>query len=385
MLETPTGVCIAGVGMTDFSKNSGRTTTRLAIEATLAALRDAGIPSEDVDGLVPYPMGPTAEDLMVPLGCRDVRFTATANMGGASAVAGVRLAAMAVAAGEADVVVVFAARNGRSGTTVTSRVRQLAGQEYRQGLEYPHGVNTPAQWYSLMARRHMHDHGLTREALGTVAVTMREHAQLNPHAQMYGRPLTMDEYLASEPIADPYLKYDCCLETDGAAAVVVTSPDRLGGDRPLVRLVGSAEGHPRPADDIVSRPDLRDVGLTLAAPRAFDMAGLTPADVDVALIYDCFTFEVIQQLEEAGFCARGEGGDFVLAGNIGLGGSLPVNPHGGLLSEGHVVGLNHVVEAVVQLRDEGGERQVRDARVAAVTGWGDLGDGAILLLQKESA
>ncbi|MFF5254437.1 lipid-transfer protein [Streptomyces leeuwenhoekii] len=376
--------CVVGIGQTELSRNSGRSITRLALEALFAAADDAGIAPSMIDGFVPYPDSVTAEDVIPVLGGADVRFTAVSHMGGASSLAGLRLATLAVESGQADFVAVFVARNGSSATRIDQRVRQLTGQAYRRELEYPHGMNTPAQWYALACRRHMHEFGTTREALGTVALTMRENAQRNPGAQMYGRKLTMDDYLSAPVIADPYLKYDCCLETDGAAAVIVAREDRLADSRvPGVRIEGIAEGHPDSADDIAGRWDIFNTGLTKAAPRAFGQAGLTPADVDLAYIYDCFTFEVIQQLEEAGFCGRGEGGDFVLDGNIAAGGSLPVNTHGGLLSEGHLTGMNHLVECVRQLRHQAPDgRQVADARVAALTGWGDMGDGALALLAK---
>jgi acetyl-CoA acetyltransferase len=373
---------IAGVGQTDFSKASGRSVSHLALQAAFAALEDAGMKPADIDGLMPYKIGTTAEDLIVGLGLSDVRFTNVSHMGGASPVASLRTAAMAVQAGVANAVMIFIARNGRSGAKVAARLgAQVPGTALREGLEQPQGLSTPAQWYSLFARRHMIEFGTTREHLGAVALTMRNHALLNPHAMMYGRPLTMDEYKASKMIADPYLMFDCCLETDGAAAVIVARADRgaESAHRP-VRIVAVAEGHADNADDIINRRDFFNLGLTKAAPRAFAEAGLTPRDVDLALIYDCFTFEVIQQLEEAGFVPRGEGGPFVADGNIALGGTLPVNPHGGLLSEGHIAGINHVVEAVVQLRGEAGPRQVKDAEVAAVTGWGDLGDGSLAIL-----
>jgi acetyl-CoA acetyltransferase len=373
---------IAGVGQTDFSKASGRSVQQLALEAAFAAISDAGLRPSDIDGLMPYMIGPTAEDLIAGLGLEDVRFTGVSHMGGASPVASLRTAALAVETGEADAVVVFVARNGRSGARVAARLgAQVPGTSFREGLEQPEGLSTPAQWYSLFARRHMIEFGTTREQLGAVALTMRSHAQLNPHAMMYGKPLTMEEYKASKPIADPYLMFDCCLETDGASAVVVTRADRAeDSDHRPVRIAGVAEGHADNADDIINRRDFFNLGLTKAAPRAFSKAGLGPADVDLALIYDCFTFEVIQQLEEAGFVPRGEGGAFVEDGHIAINGSLPVNPHGGLLSEGHIAGMNHVVEAVVQLRGDAGERQVANAEVAALTGWGDLGDGSLAIL-----
>lgn len=379
-----TGTCVAGIGMTEFSRASGRSAERLAVEAATAACADAGLPTSAVDGIVPFPFGPSAEDLIAGLGLPDVTFTAVPHLGGASTVAGLRLAALAVASGAARCVLVFVARNGRSGSRVEQRIGVLLpGQRYRRQLEHPHGFSTPAQWYSMIARRHMHEFGTTREHLGAVALAMRAHAQLNPHAQMHGRPMTMEQYRSSRPIAEPYLLFDCCQETDGAGAVLVVAADRARDlrHRP-VHLAGLAEGHPDSPDDLVNRRDFFTVGLTRAAPRAFAAAGVTPADVDAAMIYDCFTFEVIQQLEEAGFCARGDGGPFVADGGIALGGRLPVNPHGGLLSDGHIAGMNHVVEAVVQLRGDGGERQVPGAEVVAVTGWGDMGDGAIAVLTR---
>jgi acetyl-CoA acetyltransferase len=374
--------CIVGVGQTDLSSRSGRTDRRLAIEAAAAALADASVQATAIDGIVPSPLGPTAEDIMGSLGLDDVRFTAVSHMGGASAVAGLRLAATAIATGQAQLVLTFVARNGRSGARVDQRVAgSMTGQQFRTNLEYPHGMNTPAQWYSLLCRRHMYEYGTTREQLGAVALTMRKHANLNPAAQMYGRRLTMEEYLAAPAIADPYHLFDCCLETDGAAALLVASPEYAKdiGAKP-VYVESVAEGHADSADDISNRPDLLATGLTKAAPRAFAAAGCGPEDMDFAMIYDCFTFEVIHQLECAGFCELGEGGRFVAEGNISLGGRLPVNPSGGLLSEGHLGGMNLLVEAVRQLRGTCDARQVLGASRCAVTGWGGLGDGAMAIM-----
>ncbi|WP_211222169.1 thiolase C-terminal domain-containing protein [Nocardioides halotolerans] len=374
---------MTGVGQTEFSSGSGRSQSRLAIEAALLAIADAGLNPGDIDGIIPYQIGPPAEDLIAMLGLGDVRFTAVSHLGGASPVAGLRTASLAIAAGQAEAVLMYVARNGRSGDRVESRVtQQVPGQQFRHGLEHPLGLSLPVQTYSLMCRRHMLDFGTTREQLGKVAVTMREHALLNPHAQMYGRELTFEQYVTSKPIALPYLMFDCSLETDGASAIVITSAERARDlPQPPVLIRGVAEGHADSADDLSARNPIYGTGLAKAAPRAFREAGIGPADVDVALIYDCFTFQVIQQLEAAGFAPLGQGGAFVEAGEIALsGGSLPVNPHGGLLSEGHLAGMNHIVEAVLQLRHAGGDRQVPGAEVAAVTGWGDLGDGSLAVL-----
>ncbi len=234
-----------------------------------------------------------------------------------------------------------------------------------------------------MARRHMHEFGTTAEQLGAIAVAMRKHAQLNPNAVMHGKPMTLDEYLASPMITDPYRSFDCCLETDGAAAVVVTT--RRAGARSREEagrtIMGVARGQPYPADEITNRKDIfRNRPHHRGAGGVRASAGVTPQDIDFAEIYDCFTFEVLQQIEETGFCERGEGGAFVEGGRIELGGALPVNTHGGLLSEAHVLGMNHIVEAVRQLRGDAGERQVADAEIGLVTGWGDFGDGSIAIL-----
>jgi len=372
---------IVGVGQTDISSNSGRSSTRLLFEATQAALTDAAVDAASIDGIIPYPGGPSAEDIASILRLPDLTFTASPHLGGASSVAALGLAKMAVESGEARCVLAFVARNGRSEARIARRVETLPGQHLKNALEVPLGLNSPAQWYALMCRRHMHEFGTSREALGQVALTMRANAQLNPEAQMHGRPMIYEEYVSSRVIADPYLLLDCCLESDGAAAVIVmaaeTAPDH---PHAAALILAAKQGHPDSPDDLSGRRDLFDTGLTRAAPRTFAAAGLRPDDIDLAMIYDCFTFEVIQQLEEAGFCPRGEGGGFVLDKHIELDGSLPVNPHGGLLSAGHLAGMNHVVEAVRQLRGQCGQRQVANVAHVAVTGWGSLGDGALAIL-----
>ena len=380
--------CIVGVGETPYTRGEGSGAGLLALQlqAAVRAIEDAGLANGSIDGIIPFPRLGVAEEFAASLGVRDLRFAATVNMGGAAPVASLQVAAMAVTSGAADYVLLPAGWNGYSGSRAREAVTfeaALPGGAIARDYYIPHGLTAPPQWYSIVARRHMHEFGTTQEQLGAIALAMRAHARLNPNAVMRDKPMTIDDYLASPVIAGPYRLFDCCLETDGAAAVVVTSAERARDlQRDPVYIMGVASGQPYPADEFFNREDVFTTGLTLAAPRAFEMAGVSPADVDFAQIYDCFTFEVIQQLEEAGFCPRGEGGAFVQGGRIELGGDLPVNTHGGLLSEAHVLGMNHVVEAVRQLRRDAGDRQVQDAEIGVVTGWGDFGDGSIAVLRR---
>jgi len=381
--------CIVGVGETAVCRKpgSGLNVIALQLRAIAAALEDAGLKGSDIDGIVPFMKHGSAEVFAANIGCTNLRLNAQLHVGGAAPVAALKLAAMAVATGGANYVLVPAGWNAYS-----VPVRQLtgAGDAYEtpdggisRDYYLPFGLTAPPQWYSLMARRHMHEYGTSAEQLGAVAIAMRKHAQLNPAALMHGKPLTMSEYLASPMIADPYRLFDCCLETDGAAAYIVTTPERAKDlPRRPVHIMAAATSQPDPADEFTNRKDFHRIGLTDAAPEAFGAAGVAPSDMDFAQIYDCFTFEVIQQLEEAGFCKRGEGGAFVEGGAIELGGRLPVNTHGGLLSHGHVLGMGHIVEAVRQLRGELGSRQVPDAELGVVTGWGDFGDGSIAILRR---
>lgn len=379
--------CIVGIGETKYSRGegSGMTLLGLQLQAAAKAIADAGLKNAQIDGIMPFPTLGNAESFAANLGCSNLRFAVTVHMGGASPVASLQSAAMAVTTGAADYVLILGGWNGYSGARARQLVSQdissLPGGAIARDYYLPFGLTAPPQWYSLMARRHMHEYGTKSEQLGAIAIAMRKHAQLNTNAVMRGRTMTLDDYLASPMLADPYRLFDCCLETDGAAALVVTSAARARDlKKSPVSILGVAAGQPYPADEITNRKDIFRTGLTSAAPEAFAQAGVTPKDVDFAQIYDCFTFEVLQQIEEVGFCKRGEGGAFVEGGRIELGGELPINTHGGLLSEAHVLGMNHIVEAVRQLRGAAGERQVKDAELGVVTGWGDFGDGSIAIL-----
>jgi acetyl-CoA acetyltransferase len=232
-----------------------------------------------------------------------------------------------------------------------------------------------------MARRHMETYGTTSRQLAEVAVTTRQHAILNPNATMQ-RPMTIEDHQASRMISDPLRLLDCSLESDGGAAVVISAPDRARDLRqPPVVIMGVAEGHPDSPSAITQRPDLTTLGLAKAAPKAFAMAGVTHSDIDVAEVYDCFTYIVMCQLEDLGFCKKGEGGGFVENGALGLKGRLPVNTHGGLLSQAHMAGMNHIVELTRQLRNEA-SAQVPDAEIGLVTGYGDMGDGALAIMRR---
>lgn len=246
----------------------------------------------------------------------------------------------------------------------------------------PYGFGSPPQMFGMMAQRHMTVFGTTKEQFGHVAITMREHASQNERA-MRREPLTMEQYLGSRVIADPYSLFDCCQETDGAVALLVSAPEVAESlAHPPVYVEGVVHGGgsaPRMPFDRWT--DYTESCFRRMGKELYAKTGLGPTDIDVALLYDAFTFEIIQQLEQLGFCGDGEGGAFVAEGRIRLGGELPVNPHGGLLSEAYIHGLNHSLEAVLQLRGDADVRQVPGAEVALVTGFGFVA-GSLMILRR---
>lgn len=358
------------------------------LDASLEAIADAGLVPGDIDGICAPPGFTSAEELAVNLGIVDLAFSATTAVGGASSVAGIRNAAMAVATGVANAVLVVVGWNGyswmrpRDGVpTPRHGLAMTSAQDVVTDVMVPQGAIGATQFYAPVANRYRHERGVTDEDAAAFALTMRRHAARHPLALMRDKPMTIEDYFASPMLADPFRMFDCCLETDAAAAVIVTSAERARDlAHPVVAILGAGEGRPDPPDDVAGRADLLRIGLDGAAARAFAMAGVGPDDLDVVGVYDCFTYIALLQLEALGVVESGGAGVAARAGEFELGGRLPVNTHGGLLSQGHMWGMNHAIEMTRQLRGAAGERQVAGAELSAVTGWGDFGDGTIVIL-----
>jgi len=377
--------CMTGIGETAYLRGSPKTAFELQIESSLRAIADAGLTPKDIDGIIPIGIvSGTADDFIDNLGLPDLRFSAVVPHGGASPAMALQCAAVALAGGACNHVLITFGRNvSAAANKAGARIHNMPQFHYVTEFEHPLGASAPAQLYAPMARRHMALYGTTVEQFGEVAVACRAHALLNDNAIMK-KPITLEDHRNSRMIADPFRLLDCSLESDGGAAVVISTAQRAADLRHRrVFISGVAEGHPDSPGSITQRPDMTSLGLAKAAPRAFRMAGVTPADIDVAEVYDCFTYAVIRQFEDMGFCAKGEGGPFVQGGRIRLGGALPTNTHGGLLSQAHVWGLNHIVELVRQLRGDGGAAQVAGAELGVVTGYGDMGDGALAIMRRE--
>ena len=368
---------IVGIGESRVGRVSGRSALQLQSDAVLAAVADAGIKFDDIDGLLTTPV--RVEHWNMPsgvvannLGIRP-RFLSTVDLAGASGVAMVHQAVMAVESGQCDIALCVAGQNLLSHRSRDEAVKSMAesGSAHPQ-FEVPYGPVVPSL-YALIAQRHMHEYGATPAQLAEVAVTMRRHAGLNPNAHKRD-PITIADVLGSRMISSPLHMLDCAIVSDGAAAAIVTTEDRVADmkRRPIFLLgqgYGLRHGH------IGDYKQLTTTGAVDSGRDAFALAGVERTDIDVAEIYDCFTITVIVELEDLGFCAKGEGGRFVEGGRIGLGGALPVTTHGGLLSGGHPGlpgGFFHVIEGVRQLRGEAGERQVADAELALVHGNGGV-------------
>lgn len=376
---------IAGIGHTDITRGTTRSTLELQLAAAMDAIADAGLAPSDIDGVIPNEMsGRIAEEFILNLGIEDLAYSTTVRTGGASVISSILSACLAISSGVARAVLVVAGRRGFSEQRVsTLSTPTVPVMRTVEEFEKPYGSLVAAQWFAQSVQRHMHEYGTTADHLGHVAVTCREHANLNPRAYMHGRKMTLEDHRASRMITTPFRLLDCSLETDGAGAVVVTSAEHAADlpHRPVL-ISGIGEGHGTPPTSITQKSDITLVeGLRRAGDRAFTMAGLGPGDMDCAQLYDGFTWFVLASLEALRFCDRGESGPFVGDGNIRLGAALPVNTHGGLLSEGHMSGMNHVIEAAGQLRRTvEPERQVAECDTVLVTNEGDFHEGAVMVL-----
>jgi acetyl-CoA acetyltransferase len=359
-------VAVAGIAESRLGEvGPGVTPLQLIAEATAGALGDAGLRKDDVDGLFTASAyyGLPAVNVGEELGIRP-RYSDSTNLGGASFVAHLLHAAAAITAGLCHVALVTYASTQRSDG---GRLKSVVEADPH---EAPYRPRYPVSMFALAAARHMHEFGTTREQLAEVAVAARAWARLTPNAFERG-PLSVEDVLASRMVSSPLTVRDCCLVTDGGGAVIVTSSERARAlRRPPALLLGGGEAHWHRA--IAQMPDLTTTAAAESAARAFAMAGLGPADVDVVELYDAFTINPILFLEDLGFCAKGEGGPFVEGGAIAPGGRLAVNTMGGGLSYTHpgMLGIFLVIEAVRQLRGEAGERQQAGAAVALVHGNG---------------
>lgn len=366
---------IVGVGESDIGRMPHMSGLGLNAQAARRAVKDAGLKHSDIDGLLtaysftePYFM--LGSVLAEYLGMKPT-YNASIVVGGGSPAAMLHHAAQAVATGAANYVLVCAGENRASGMTRDAAVSALSavGHPY---FEAPYGIGIPSL-YALVAQAYMHKYGITREQMAAVAVNTRNHALMHPNAHMK-TPITVEDVLASKPISDPLNMLDCCLLSDAGGAFIVTSPERAA-DLPgkPVWLAGIGECHTH--EHLTSAPSLTEFGAEESSRRAYEMAGLGPQDMDVAMLYDCFSIVPIIELEETGFVPRGEGGAFFAEGHAAVGGKLPINTHGGMLSHAHagaVGGLMSIVEAIRQLRGECGARQVEGAKAAFVHGEGGL-------------
>jgi len=366
-MGTIRGTCaLVGAGTSRFGKLQGVSAMGFTLEASKRALDDAGLQRDAVDGvlvMMPAVMGEQhgwAARVAAYLGIEPT-FSATMDLGGATACGSVQTAIAAIQAGYCTTVLCcFATQNWPQGVAM-----QLFGSEF----QVPYGDVGAITLMAHIKRRQQHEFGFRDEHYGRIAVTWRAHAQRNPDAQMR-KPMTLDDYLGSRWVAEPLRLYDCCPSTDGGGACIVTSLERARDlpKRPVI-VLGAGQSHS--AEMIDPRgPATRPIGGRRAAEMAFGTAGVTPADIDVAQFYDAFTPRVMHDLVAYGFCAPSEVGDFINAGSLDFGGALPSNTAGGLISEGHLSGFGHVREAVRQLRGEAGPRQVADAEICLVTGYG---------------
>ena len=366
---------IAGAGNSRLGQVPGVSSLDLLIEASANALDDAGLKSSDIDGVIVR--GPDDSYCHHQLAGErlgiNARFSTTLDNGGASQILSVAIAVMAIEAGLATTVLCGYGRDAWSRThkSEEARVKNQTRPDDQHAKEFgpEYGYFGAVAAHAFGAQRHMHEFGTTREQFAEIAVAFREHAQRNPEAQIR-KPLTVEDYFRARQIVSPFGLFDCSLRSDGAGAVIVTSAERardLKAPPVFIRGFGSFNN----LTGWFAGENMVHTAAIQSGEAAYRMAGVGPDDIDTAQLYDCFTYMVLVQLEDYGFCTKGEGGAFVQSGALRMSGRLPTNTSGGQLSEAHVEGMLQIVEGVRQLRHTyPAERQVRDAEIALISGHG---------------
>ena len=396
--------CIVGVGETDYSRGSGRSTRALAVEAIRNAVADAGLTTKDIDGMLSYHGGDstTSSALAYDLG-NQLNFYMDCSGGGSSTEALVGLAIGAIEAGMCDIVAIFRAMNGYSQIRIGGTGRGAAPVTSADLMRRPYGLASAVQTFAFSFTRHMMEYGVKGEDLAAIKVTHSNHASNNPKALMKHR-VTVDDVLNSRWIVRPCAHLlDCCLETDNATCIIVTSAERAKDMKQPPAYIRAVQGRgTKPGGDFhYQHAPITRVAGHYVGPRIFGLADLTHDDIDVTGCYDAFTYTTLLQFEDYGFCEKGEGKDYVTSGVTDLGGTRPNNTSGGHLCEGYTHGMNMVIENVRQLRGavddycpdwrngnhtydywEGGCRQVRDAEITMNMGWANPATGSALIMRR---
>jgi len=378
---------IVGIGATEFSKNSGRSEMQLAVECVLSALADAGIDPSEVDGISTYTMDNNPEiEVFRLIGGKELKLFSRIHYGGGAACGPIQQAAMAVATGVCEVVVVYRAMNERSqyrfGTGMQDTVPDPRFETVNYGWYIPHGLVTPASWVAMCAQRYLHQYGATTEDFGRVSVHGRDMAANNPNAWFYQKPITLEDHQNSRWICEPLRLLDCCQESDGAVACVITTAERARDLKQKPAIIrGAAQGAMNDPQMMTTfyRPDITHLSeCGLVAKQLYQQSGLTPDDIQTAVIYDHFTPFVLTQLEEYGFCKRGEAKDFLRDGQHTMTGRLPINTHGGQLGEAYIHGMNGIAEGVRQIRGHSVNQVANVEHVLVTAGTGVPTSGIIL-------
>lgn len=372
MASTSNQACIVGIGQTEFSKASGRSEQQLAMEAILAACQDAGINPADIDGMTSFDLDNTDEvDVMRSLGVKEIKYTTRLPQGGAASVATIVHAKNAVESGLCDVFVIWRAMNERSQYRFGQPHHSMSPDAHSSTFMewcFPFGAQTPAAWEALSCGPYLHKYGISSEDLGRIAVTFRKAAATNPAAWFYGKPITLEDHQASRWIVEPTLRLlDCCQESDGGVALVITRADRAKDLKQMpVRILGAEYSmlfNHEIISDFYAGDLIRTENSEIVADRLEAVAGIAPKDTDVAMIYDNFTPQILRQLEGFKYCGIGEAKDYVADGHLELDGNTPLSPNGGLMGEGYIHGMNNITEGVRQVRGTAAN-QIKNAQTA---------------------